>query len=125
MSDDQPKVTNADAQTEMDIAANTQMTSDNLRKMGYEGAADTLHDAAHEAAMKAKRDGYTEPSHHQADLPPGWEQEGSNPPHPATTMGVPSGPGPGGPGERPDWPEPPEPVPFPDPFPDPEPPEII
>jgi hypothetical protein len=28
-----------------------------------------------------------EPPRQVPDLPPGWEQEGDNPPHPATTMG--------------------------------------
>jgi hypothetical protein len=94
MSDDQPKVSNADADIEMDIATNTQMTSDNLRKMGYEGAADALHDAAHEAATKAVQDGYVDRPPEEVPLLPGQERIGHGDPQPATTMGEPSGPGP-------------------------------
>jgi hypothetical protein len=110
MSDDQPKISNPDADTEMDIAINTQMTSDNLRTMGYEGAADTLHDAAHEAATKAVQDGYVDRPPEEVPLLPGQERIGHGDPQPATTMGVPSGPGPGGAPGPPEWPDYHEPV---------------
>ena len=122
MSDDQPKVSNADADTEMDIAINTQMTSDNLRKMGYDGAADTLHDAAHEAATKAVQDGYVDRPPEEVPLLPGQERIGHGDPQPATTMGEPSGPGPGGPGGPPEWPDVHEPPGKYEPYPQPGPP---
>jgi hypothetical protein len=85
MDDEKPR--NPDADLEMDVAVNTQLSSENFRKMGFEGAADTLHNSAHEIASKAVQDGWVEPARQRPDLPPGWEQEGDNPPHPATTMG--------------------------------------
>ena len=85
MDDEKPR--NPDADLEMNVAVNAQITSDNIRKMGFDEAAETLHDTAHEIATKAVHDGWVEPPRRPPDLPPGWEQEGDNPPHPATTMG--------------------------------------
>jgi hypothetical protein len=110
MGDEQD--TKPDPNLEMDVATNTQEISDNMRKMGFDGAADTLHDAAHETAMKAIQDGYVDKPPEDVPLLPGQERIGHGDPQPATTMGEPSGPGPGGPGGPPEWPDydlPPEP----------------
>ena len=120
MGDEQDKATKPDPNLEMDLATRTQMMSDSVRKMGFDAAADELHDQAHETAMKAVRDGYVDPE--PPPLLPGQERIGHGDPQPATTMGPPSGPGPGGPGEPPEWPdyhEPPEPYPYPEPDPEP------
>ncbi len=123
MSDEQPKKSNPEADMSMHIAVNTFETAANLRKMGYDGAADELEKAGTAAAQQAAREGYVEPEPQQPYIPPGWEQKGrGQAPEPATTMGPRSSGGPGGPSEPPEWPEYHEPnEPYrPEPEPEPE-----
>ena len=105
MDEDQTKPNSEDAETDMHIAINTYETAANLRKIGLDGAADELEKAGAAAAQQARQEGWHEQPRPKPDLPPGWEQEGDGPPHPASTMGVPSSGGPGGPSEPPEWPD--------------------
>ena len=105
MSDDTPKPNSPEAEMDMHIAVNTFETAGNLRKMGYDGAADELEKAGAVAAQQAAREGYHEPPPSEPDIPPGWEQKGrGQAPEPATTMG-PAPEGQGGPLEPPEWPD--------------------
>jgi hypothetical protein len=109
MSDNTPMPNSPEAETDMHIAINSYETAANLRKMGFDGAADELEKAGAVAAQQAIREGYQEPPPQPPYIPPGWEQKGRNmPPEPATTMG-PAPEGHGSPLEWPEYHEPPEP----------------